>query len=245
MVLYTNLLERQGLSRRTEKKTMTAVHILGCHLEAIGWEYMVWGTPTELGRATAGVSFAYKAKAKMLSWGTGASQKGGIKESRFTLDYTLARASQLGTMLGPDVDQMRHWIQSVSVLDEESQNTGQEMKLLCERVIERGISQVTLVTSPFHMPRAYKEMDIVMRGDVRFAHLRKGLVLYPSETSLPDTLPQNEVTILERAHRGDMPKPTEGLEPHMLARQMFGIMRDPQKFQRYLIEWRSLLSRYT
>jgi hypothetical protein len=61
----------------------TAILIHGCHLQAEEWENIVWRNPRVgiLGRIPRGIQLAIQEKADLIFWGTGASEKDGLKEA--------------------------------------------------------------------------------------------------------------------------------------------------------------------
>ena len=68
----------------------TGVLVHGCHLEAFDWRGIVWGSPPhELGRIPTAVYVAVKEDAEVIVFGTGASERGGKKESEVTREYML------------------------------------------------------------------------------------------------------------------------------------------------------------
>jgi hypothetical protein len=68
----------------------TAILIHGEHVQAHDWEHIVWGNPTQgvYGKVPKGLIEGLRWDADLLIFGTGASEKDGLKEGAFTLAYT-------------------------------------------------------------------------------------------------------------------------------------------------------------
>ena len=222
----------------------TAVLIHGCHLEAVGWENIVWGNPREgiLGRAPRGLLEAYRRDAALVIWGTGASQKDGKKESRYTFDYTMGRLGELATIpvSGPTypVEPLRGFLLSRSALDIETQNTTEEIRAALDLCTQRGIEELYLVSSPTHVARCLQEATKLLaeRGN------NHDVLVYatPSDTCFADSTPA-DVVIVEPPHRGDMPL----WQTYRYVRAMFGILRQGSgRFQGFLFDLGDLLKKY-
>lgn len=144
----------------------------------------------------------------------------------------------------PHANTFLKWLAQKSVIDEVTQNTTEEIRAAADLCLARGVNQLTLVTSPFHIPRAAKEADIVIRSDTKYKSLLGNILLLPSETSLQGVAPNDEVTIFERPHRGDTPKPPEELMPHKIARRTFKLYKDQARLETYLREWGDLFTKH-
>ena len=135
------------------KKTAILVH--GCHLQANEWEKMIWGDPKNglLGRVPRALELFDSEKADLLYFGTGESEKDGLKESEYTLSYAVEHAAELSRFSKMDAPDIEKWFREVSVSDTESQNTGEEIRLAAVECKERGIERMILVSSPTHISR--------------------------------------------------------------------------------------------
>jgi len=182
----------------------TAVLIHGCHLQAKDWGNIVWGDPLKgiLGRIPKGLRVALQEDAELVYWGTGASEKDGVKESQYTFNYATSRLSEFfSDYFEGDRYGLRDFIGKRSCLDILSQTTKEEIFWCMEVCLKRDIDKLILVSSPDHVLRAhqyamglrsvqrekYKDLYISAEGsDVRFAGSEPG-----------------DVLIVEPPHRGD------------------------------------------
>lgn len=226
--------------------TKTAVLIHGCHLQAEKWDTIVFGTPELPGRIPTGIRYAWQVEADMIYWGTGASERDGVKEAEATFQYALSRWDQLARFCGAiDESEFFDWLSRVSYRDIVSQNTHQEIGRCLSECFRRKIDQLVLVSSPTHLPRCLVEACGVAASNIAYqAYLYEGRILaLPSATCFAGAVPR-DVTVLEPPHRGDLPKPEPDLYPNVLAKRMFGLMRDTGKYFEFLREWSTLLRRY-
>ena len=219
--------------------TATAVLIHGCHLAAIDWERMVWGDPKNgvLGRAPKGIRLALKEKAKLIIWGTGASEKDGQKESCYTYNYAIVHASELDEFHGFDLYEVLAILKNASVFDESTQNTPEEIASAAEICREQGIRRLILVSSPTHIARCLQEAE-----KLRVAGKMDGIEVFATaaDVSYADSS-ASDVVIVEPPHRGDKPK----WQTYRYARAMFDIMKQGNEpFARFLFDLGELLKKY-
>ncbi len=179
----------------------TAVLIHGCYLQAGDWENIVWGNPNigRLGRASKGLLVARQEGADFIYWGTGASEKNGIKESQYTFDYAVAHCMELPEFVDFDADKVESFFTFGSFLDTESQTTLQETKSAMEMCMEKGVKRLILVSSPTHIARCLQSAEVV-----RHSGLFIGLEVFAvaSDTCYERSVP-GDVLIVEPPHRMD------------------------------------------
>ncbi len=179
----------------------TAVLIHGCYLQAENWENIVWGGPSigRLGRASKGLQVARQEGANFIYWGTGASEKNGIKESQYTFDYAVAHCMELPEFADFNIDDIDPFFISGSFIDTESQTTLQETRSAMKMCMEKGIKRLILVSSPTHIARCLQSAEIV-----RYSGWFMGLEVFAvaSDTCYKDSIP-NDVLIVEPPHRAD------------------------------------------
>lgn len=181
----------------------TAILIHGCHLLAKDWDKIVWGDPRNgiFGRASKGINITICEKPEVVYWGTGASEKNGVKESEYTLSYAITRARELSYFENRTAKVIEEALRKISFVDTESQNTKEEVSKCMEMCKERRIEKLILVSSPDHIGRCfsyandlrsekwetYKGLQVsAIASDVRFFESMPGDVLY-----------------VEPSHRGD------------------------------------------
>ena len=179
------------------------VLIHGCHLQATGWEDIVWGDPEKgiLGRIPKALQVAHDRRADLIYWGTGASEKDGLTEAAYTFNYAVQRAGSLPPFKGLDVYQVQSLLQKTAFIDLETQNTKQEIKRCLGVCHARDISTLILVSSPTHIGRCITEAEVL-----RAAGYAKGINIEAtaSDTCYANSAP-SDVLILEPPHRGDRP----------------------------------------
>ena len=216
-------------------KSKVAILIHGCHLQADGWETIVWGNPRKgiYGRAAKGLVQADLHNADLIIWGTGGSQKDGMKESQYTFHYAVSHAQDLPTYRGFDVYQIEAMLKARSHLDLETQNTTEEIMAALLECHKRGIMELILVSSPTHIARCLQEATKVL------AETPSQTLVYAtaSDTCFAGSIP-GDVVIVEPPHRGDLPK----WQTHRYVRAMFQVMREgPDTFRRFLDQFGQLL----
>lgn len=223
-----------------------AVLIHGNHLQAEGWEQVVWGNLGDnlLGRVPQGVLVASATKAELIYWGTGASEKDGRKESEVTFDLALEQHLDLAKLCGkedavPNENMFLEWMQRVSFIDTVTQNTKEEIRRCAELCLERDIEQLMLVTSPFHAMRSLATGLSVLGADPRFDQLRRSLLVSASDTN-PPGISVDDVVIIEPPHRGDMPK----VPFQKNARRIFSFLKKPDVAFAFNDAWGRLIAEY-
>ncbi|CAM9781778.1 unnamed protein product, partial [Ectocarpus sp. 8 AP-2014] len=111
----------------------TGVLIHGCHLGAKRWRSIMWGDEQQqrLGRLPHGARLAWEESACVVVLGTGASERDGVLEGRYALEYLKENWEKLGefreAFSGVDLEQMRTAVQPLLVAEVRSQNTRQEL----------------------------------------------------------------------------------------------------------------------
>lgn len=228
----------------------TAVLIHGCHLQTDGWEYVALGdvASLQLGRVSKGIWTAYMKNAQLIFFGTGASEIKGVKESRFTYNAALQHWRELAILCGADAETTSQenpflrWLESVSVIDEVSQNTDEEIMACLDACVERGASELILVSSPFHIPRCLQRGLVVLdklTHQPEYHMLQRGLSAVSSDTN-PTDLDTNDVVIVEPAHRGDNAK----VPFYVQIRRLFQFLRNPKIAFAVCDELKALIDKY-
>jgi len=215
----------------------TAILIHGCHLQADSWEDIVWGDPLSgrLGRVTKALKLARQMKTELLYWGTGASEKDGMKEAVYTFTHAVSRCGELPEYQGFDTYEIDSILRSRSYFDTEAQNTADEVRGAMRLCAERGIENLYLVSSPTHIARCMQEAQ-----KIRATSNIGGVDVFAvsSDTCFKGSNPA-DVVVIEPPHRGDMPK----WQTHRYATATFQIMRQGNNsFAAYLRRWGDLLA---
>lgn len=183
----------------------TGILVHGCHLEAFDWRGIVWGSPPhELGRIPAAIYVALVESADLIVFGTGASERGGQKESEVTREFMLEHFSELeefSCFEGMEIGRQRDRMESISVADTGSRNTLEEMNAAGRIFLEHGIEKAILVSSPTHVSRCIRDALAVFRAP-ELAGLKRNLYAVASDTSYLGGRVE-DVVIFEPPHRGD------------------------------------------
>lgn len=226
----------------------TGVLIHGRHLQAQEWERLVWGEPPDLlGSVPRGILVAMEEDAKIVVFGTGASEKDGKKEAVYTMDFmwdNFSRLAEFTAFRGRDLTFLKKRMMEISVCETRSQNTAEEVKFAGEFFIVRDVEKVVLVSSPTHLARCFQTAYAVFETDEKLASLSRNLFATPSDTCYAGSK-VSDVLILEPPHRGDDPllKLPKALQPHRLIRRLFGL-NTPQSKTSFLEDLDELFNRH-
>ena len=223
-----------------EKKHSTAVLIHGLHLEADDWERMVWGDPQNgvWGVIPRGVEAAWRERARVLVWGTGASEKDGLKESEYTYRFALDRIDALSALCGCTASELQAFLEERSHTDTETQNTREEVRSFLDRCLKEGATDIMLVAAASLAPRSIRTVLSLVTSDSAYAAFRHAVRMAPSDTVFPGTT-MEDVVIFERPHRGDRPKN----DNHILARRTLDVLKTDAR-DAFLSDWETLLKQY-
>lgn len=214
----------QNPAEQTEPKTRTGVLIHGCHLQAAGWDEVVWGRDSKLmGRLPQGMLMALELNAELIVVGSGASSRmfedqrsercgQVLREAEYTLETLRCRFDDLNLFpawrnivadrsLG-SWELLKARLLDIVVTDLQSQTTVDELKYAGQRFKEQGIQRVILITSPTHLPRVIRDATVVFHSDPDFASFRDHILAVPSLTNFVGTCP-SDVMVLEPPHRPD------------------------------------------
>ncbi len=212
----------------------TGILVHGCHVQAEDWERIVWGEPPyQLGRIPAAVLLAIKTEARMIIFGTGASQTPeGIKEGQATLNLLKERWDNLCDFI--DLEEKYQgggWPNKENFLDIcvaeiESQNTVDEVRNAGQIFADAGIDRICLVSSPTHLSRCLLNAMQVFGKTPELQHLMRGLFAHPSDTCYAGAT-TDDIVVLEPNHRGDI-EPTSP-QLNELVPRFFGL-QDKQSF---------------
>ena len=221
----------------------TAVLIHGLHVDSFNWEHLIWGDPLNglLGRASFGILEALRRNADLIIWGTGASEKDGLKESEYTLRFALGRIGELRGMkvigrAGGTTADLAHAVEDFSRCDRETQNTAQEVRAALMLCLERGISELTLVSSPGHVPCCFRDARKAAR-ELGVQHIR--IYAVGADTDYGD-LTMDDAVIIEGAHRPDRAAPSF----HAVGKRLFQFYGSPSLADGLATDLASVVDRY-
>lgn len=211
----------------------TAVLVHGIHLYADNWKDVVWGNLEIgiLGSVPKALVTACELDAKYMIWGTGASERDGLKEADYTFKFAMDNAdAYMFTSLG----NFKHHIDRIS------RNTKEEIANAAKFAIENGIERLVLVSNPTHIARSIQTALTHFDGHREYDILRRNLTVAVSDVCFADSVP-GDVVIFEPPHRGDQPK----RNTHKLAGAVIELSRKGgNNFNFFLAEWRELIAKF-
>ncbi len=206
-------------------KTVVLCH--GRHVETMGWETLVWGEEDRIGTAPLALHLAME-KGAQLVFGTGASEKDGLKECAFTRKFLQGRVSRLKEFhefedyCGIDSFEMYEMfgqrMLDIAHLDFESTDTVTEVKNAVAYAKSLGATELIQVTSPFHAARCMSISARLLEDGYDFGGVVPMVVSAKSSTS---TCQAATTVILEHPHRGDDPMVASPVMPHQVFSRMF------------------------
>lgn len=222
-----------------QKKKRTGVLIHGYHLQAKGWENIVWGVPPLIGRLPKGTAVALETEAEVVVFGTGASEKGGKKEAEVIRDYLFENFFELEKFPiynGIKLKEAERRMKKISVLETKSQNTLEEVKFAGEIFKNHGIERAILVSSPTHISRCLRDAYAVFSKKKELSYLAQELYATPSQVCYPGHK-AGDVIVMEPPHRPDRPS----LYP--CVKRMMDVPEE--KLKEFLNDLESLLRKYS
>lgn len=217
----------------------------GCHLQADGWEEIVWGVPpAKLGRLPQAAQLAWDEKAVVLVFGTGASKSSdGRLEGQYTLDTLVERLDNLHdfqALRRIPLEPLKELLTRISIAEVQSRDTVEEVREGFRIFSEKGVSRGFLCSSPTHLPRclacACKVQDTT--DDDTPGAYHGEIYACPSETCY-EGFTAGDVVVVEPPHRGDRDRALDYLPFHDMVKRSF---RVPQaNRERFLQEFDELL----
>ncbi len=209
------------------EKTVVLVH--GRHVDTVGWETLVWGDGERIGTGPLGLLIAMK-KGAQLVFGTGASEKDGLKECEYTATFLRGRLGLLNQF--PEFAGYRQYdpyqleaifrpILREAHLDTASKNTDQEVQNVVAFARSIGATEIIAVTSPGHNARCGNTAAVLdEKRECDFSGL--GYMVRAARSSTPEFCAGHTV-IFEHPHRGDDPMIRSPLMPHEVFPLLFKV----------------------
>ncbi|VVB83535.1 Uncharacterised protein [uncultured archaeon] len=136
----------------------TGILCHGRHVLAKNWELHQWGDRKEglLGQILKTCLLAYQEKAEVIVFGTGASERDGLKESEYTIKYMFEHFDEM-SLFNPfdniNLKDLKRHILSFSIPEKKSQNTLEEIKFAGEIFCDYNIEKAIIVSNPDHISR--------------------------------------------------------------------------------------------
>ena len=209
------------------KNQQLGILVHGCHLQADGWEHIVWGAPpSQLGRLPHAALLAWEERDSLaaICFGTGASQTAdGELEGDYTLRVLYERLPQLAefeAFAKIPLDRLEALLRRFAFAETVSQNTVQEVQEGLTVFASKGVRRAVLVSSPTHLPRC---LACACTVEEEHPELFKGSVwASPSDTSYKDASAK-DVVVVEPPHRGDRDKDLDALPFHAMVKRSYRV----------------------
>jgi len=187
----------------------TGILCHGRHVLANNWEYHQWGDKEKglLGQILKTCLLAYQEQPDVIIFGTGASQKEGLKESEYTIKYMLdniEEVSKFPQFQDIDINKLGAFMYCHSIPETKSQNTLEELKQAMDIFSSYNINRMILVSNPDHISRCMQLAHQVYHDskphglDQIFA--AQSDICYDGSLNITSK-------IIEMPHRGDDPSP--------------------------------------
>ncbi len=219
-----------------------AVLIHGCHLEAEGWESIVWGSPSEglWGSIPRGVQLAYNENVSLIFLGTGASEKEGVKESEYMFQFALSHLSELADLCQSKPEELKVFLEERSFIDKVTQNTTEELRAYFDMCLLKEITNPIITAVATHASRSIKVGLAIVLKEEKYRIFRHKVIWAPADTCF-EGASVDDVVVVEPPHRGDIPK----WQTFRYAKTLFEIMGQGEDvFEKFLSEWGDLIRKY-
>jgi len=107
----------------------------GCHLEATGWNKILFNDKDgRLGRVPIAIEEAIDKQARLIFWGTGASEKNGVKESEYTFNRALgSKLDSLASNVNKTPEDLDDYLRRVSYIDKKTQKQYVDLYVIMNR----------------------------------------------------------------------------------------------------------------
>eukprot|EP00326_Haptolina_ericina_P013616 CAMPEP_0181217458 /NCGR_PEP_ID=MMETSP1096-20121128/27159_1 /TAXON_ID=156174 ORGANISM="Chrysochromulina ericina, Strain CCMP281" /NCGR_SAMPLE_ID=MMETSP1096 /ASSEMBLY_ACC=CAM_ASM_000453 /LENGTH=261 /DNA_ID=CAMNT_0023309585 /DNA_START=770 /DNA_END=1555 /DNA_ORIENTATION=+ len=216
-----------AVERPDPTRSAFGILVHGCHLQAEGWESIVWGIPpSRLGRLPRAALLAWEERDTLacICMGTAASSTPDGEYEAVVLARMLTRRchelSQFSAFQGIPLRELELLLRSVVHTDLVSTNTREEVTEGLSRFEAAGVTRAVLVSSPTHLPRCLIEGCAVLE---RQPTLFSGTLLAcPSDTCYSG-YSSADVVVVEPPHRGDRDRSLDRWPLHELVRRQFAL----------------------
>ncbi len=220
----------------------TAVLIHGYHLGAESWESLVWGNPDAglYGSIPRGVTEAYREQAQLIFWGTGASERDGLKESEQIFKCAESHMNELAALCRCDESTLRAFLAERSYIDTTTENTIGEITAFLDLCLQKEIERVVIVSIATHASRSLKTALSIIAANQRFARYAGAVSFAPGNTSFAQST-VDDVVVIEPPHRGDQTK----WQTYRYVRAAFSVLKNGEDvFASFLADFGELLKKY-
>ena len=200
---------------------MTTVGILvhGRHVDALGWERLMWGEPPEkMGSLTRMVLEILDRGTENIGasvFGTGASERDGVKEAECMKEFIQERFDELRQFFAiaghPRFEECEEDLEDLIdgiICDTESKNTATEVENAAGVFASKECTKIYQISCGSHIPRCVLEMEKARERGVipttQYWYAVADDMVY-EKTAIGD------IVVLEPPHRGDDPLLKQGI----------------------------------
>ena len=216
----------------------------GCHLQADGWEEIVWAChQISLGMPHAAL-LAWEERDSLLAFASGraplrrAMVPSKARQLSLLLDR-IPRLSEFAAFDGVDVNELEALLRRCCVAETTSQNTVEEVRAGLAMFASKGCRRAVLVSSPTHLPRC---LACACQVDETEPTLFGGSVwASPCDTSYKG-FSGADVVVVEPPHRGDRDRALDDLPFHSMVRRSYKVQGERRSA--FLKEFEALLQDY-
>lgn len=186
----------------------TAVLIHGCHVEAVDWKKIIVGNlPNLPGRATRGLEAAWMFQSTCIIWGTGASERNGLKEAELIFNEAFAHVDDIAKYMSRGQEtinskDLAYFMRYKSIFEKDSQTTPEEINNAVRIAQEHDCTIIFQISSPTHIERCYHE---ALKWNEE--HPNQNMLFIPISSAVPyANSSAKDVVIVEPPHRSDRSK---------------------------------------
>lgn len=187
----------------------TGILCHGRHVLANNWELHQWGDKEKrlLGQVLKTLIIANQEKPDMIVFGTGASEKDGLKESEYTIKYMFDHFDEVREFpqfKNINLGFLETYMHVCSIPETKSKNTIEELKYAMDIFQLREINKMIIISNPDHISRCMQLAHQVYH-ESKPKDLEE-IFAVQSDIGYNGTL---NITskIIEMPHRGDDPSP--------------------------------------
>ncbi|MEK7180794.1 MAG: hypothetical protein AAB738_00470 [Patescibacteria group bacterium] len=200
------------------------VLVHGRHLQSIDWDQIIWGkSPVKLGSLPMLVFIVLNRGVEGIEkiiFGSGASEKDGLKESQHMLLYFKSmahRLSEFDQIINHPNFELSHRqtffndLFSKIECDTVSQNTSEEIAIAADKFTKLNIKEVIQIANASHAPRCARDSAVLREKNIipfsQTWSVVSDMMIYPGTTA-------EEVVVIEPPHRGDDPLIEKLIQPY-------------------------------
>jgi hypothetical protein len=213
-------------SEKIASSMKIGILVHGRHLKAKDWQKLEWGeTPYKLGTLPMMVLVLLNTGIENIDgivFGTGGSEKDGLKEAEYTKRFLLEHIGELSNFeliknhpcfqSSLDLESIKKLFQNI-ICETDSQNTEEEVINAAKIFSELGVREVKQVTCGSHAPRCQLvQLKVRSAGGIPRGQLWS---CYGDDMAFAGSVVK-DVVVMEPPHRGDDPMVSADIQAHQV-----------------------------